>query len=68
MHLIVSTVDITMIRAWLGPASLDTTPQYAQVNLQTKRAALERTTPPRSAGRRARWKHDANLLAWLDSL
>jgi integrase/recombinase XerC len=68
VQLIASGVDTPVIRAWFGHASLDTTSHYAQANLQTKRAALERVTPPRGARRQPRWKHDADLLAWLDSL
>jgi len=34
--------DVTVIRCWLGHASLDTTNLYAQANLAAKRAALER--------------------------
>jgi integrase/recombinase XerC len=68
VQMISSGVDITVIRALLGHADLDTTAHYAQANLQTKRAALERVTPPRGAARQVPWKRDANVLAWLDSL
>jgi site-specific recombinase XerD len=67
VHLIASGVDITVIRAWLGHADLETTAHYAQANLQTKRDALARLSPP-AATRGARWKRDASVLAWLDSL
>jgi site-specific recombinase XerD len=68
VHLVASGVDVTVIRAWLGHASLDTTAHYAQANLRTKRAALERVDPPRGSRRQAPWNRDANLLAWLDAL
>ncbi len=68
VHLVAAGVDITVIRSWLGHVSLDTTNHYAQANLETKRKALERleassktTTPPK-------WKRDAGVLDWLDSL
>jgi len=67
VHLIASGVDITVIRAWLGHAELETTAHYAQANLQTKREALARLSPPVGSGR-VRWKRDASVLAWLDSL
>jgi integrase len=65
-HLLASGVDITVVRDVLGHAHLDTTSHYAQSNLETKCKALEKVasrpaTPPR-------WKHDQDLLAWLDSL
>jgi site-specific recombinase XerC len=65
--LVSSGNDITVIRSWLGHASLDTTNLYAQANLETKRAALERVHPP-SSQRRPRWKRQAGLIEWLESL
>lgn len=65
-HLLASGVDITVVRDVLGHAHLETTSQYAQANLETKRRALEKV-----AGRPSkppRWKRDQDLLAWLDSL
>lgn len=66
--LIAAGVDIAVIRSWLGHASLDTTAHYAQANLDTKRSALERITPPAQRGRSASWRHNDDVLAWLDSL
>ena len=68
VHLIASGVDVTVIRSWLGHAHLDTTNHYAQANLQTKRAALERVGPKARPGKPPRWKRDQDLLTWLDSL
>ena len=68
VHLVASGVDVTIIRDWIGHVSLDTTNIYAQANLETKRQALEKadgSLRPRPA---PRWKRDADLLAWLDSL
>jgi len=42
-------------------------PLYAQANLATKRAALERLDPPASC-RPPRWKREAGLIEWLKSL
>jgi site-specific recombinase XerD len=61
-------VDVTVIRSWLGHVSLDTTNIYAHADIETKRKALEqmdvsaRPVPP------PRWKRNADLLSWLDSL
>lgn len=68
VHLIAAGVDVTVIRSWLGHASLDTTNHYAQANLDTKRAALDRLDSSTKITKPPRWKRDAGLLAWLDSL
>lgn len=68
VHLIAAGVDVTVIRSWLGHVSLDTTNHYAQANLDTKRAALNRLNPSSNIKRPPRWKRDESLLAWLDSL
>jgi len=67
VHLVAAGVDVTVIRSWLGHASLDTTNHYAQANLETKRQALERLEPSKLE-RPPSWKRDTSVLAWLDSL
>jgi len=68
VHLVAAGVDVTVIRSWLGHAGLETTNHYAQANLETKRKALEQADPKLRPGKPPRWKKDADLLAWLDSL
>ena len=68
VHLVAARVDVTVIRSWLGHADLETTNHYAQANLETKRKALEQADPKLRPGKPPRWKKDADLLAWLDSL
>jgi integrase/recombinase XerC len=68
VSLIAAGVDIAVIRSWLGHASIDTTARYAQANLETKRKALERIKSPISGRYSTRWRHDTDLLQWLDSL
>jgi site-specific recombinase XerD len=68
VHLVACGVDVTVIRSWLGHASLDTTNHYAQASVETKRQALERVDASARGQRPVRWKHDADLLAWLDAL
>ena len=68
VHLVAAGVDVTVIRSWLGHASLDTTNHYAQAHLETKRNALEKANPKLRPAKPPRWKRDADLLAWLDSL
>lgn len=65
--LVAEGVGTPVIRALLGHAQLETTAHYAQANLQTKRDALARLPLPGTTGR-SRWKRDASVLAWLDSL
>ena len=66
--LIAAGVDIAVIRSWLGHASLNTTAHYAQANLETKRRALNRVAPPAQRGRSPKWRHNTDVLTWLDSL
>jgi site-specific recombinase XerD len=68
VHLVAAGVDITVIRSWLGHVSLDTTNHYAQANLETKRKALERLEATSRSSRSPRWRRDASVFAWLDSL
>lgn len=67
VHLVSVGVDSTVIRDWLGHVELDTTARYAQADLATKRRALERVHRPLRGSAR-RWRKDADLLAWLDTL
>lgn len=67
VSLVSSGTDVTVIRSWLGHASLDTTNLYAQANLDTKRAALERVERPLTGGR-PRCKRATGLIEWLESL
>lgn len=68
VHLVAAGVDVTVIRSWLGHASLETTHHYAQANLNTKREALERLQPQSTKSRTPPWRRQADLLAWLESL
>jgi site-specific recombinase XerD len=68
VHLVSAGVDVTVIRSWLGHAQLDTTNHYAQANLETKRKALEQVDPKLRPAKPPRWRRNADLLVWLDSL
>lgn len=68
VSLVEAGVDVTVIRSWLGHASLDTTNIYARANLETKRRALEKVNPSVRPGTPPRWKREVELLDWLDSL
>jgi site-specific recombinase XerD len=68
VHLISAGGDVTVIRSWLGHVHLETTNHYAQASLEMKRKALEQVDSKLRPTKPPRWKQDANLLAWLDSL
>jgi site-specific recombinase XerD len=68
VHLVAAGVDVTVIRSWLGHASLETTNRYARASLETRREALERLTPPADANAPPVWKQNDSLLTWLETL
>ncbi len=72
VHLLEAGVEVNVIRAWLGHASLETTNRYAEITIRTKQAALEKCMPPETADKRIPrkplWQTDASLLDWLQSL
>jgi site-specific recombinase XerD len=68
VSLLAAGVDVTVIRSWLGHASLDTTNVYARANVETKRKALEKIDPSLRPDKPPRWKREVELLEWLGSL
>ena len=66
--MVAAGVDVTVIRSWLGHASLDTTNHYARANLETKRQALELINKCTRPTKPPRWKRNPDLLTWLSSL
>ena len=69
VHLLQSGVDLCTIAHWLGHASVNTTNKYLAINLEAKREALAKTKTLLKGGRRsAKWRKDANLIAWLEAL
>jgi integrase/recombinase XerD len=72
VHLLEAGVEVNVIRAWLGHASLETTNRYAEITIRTKQAALEKCTISVAADRRfprkPLWQTDDSLLKWLQSL
>ena len=66
-HMLRSGVDLNTIRAWLGPARLDTTTVYAEIDLEIKAKAVavfdsSEPTPDRS------YRDDEGLMAFLRAL
>jgi site-specific recombinase XerD len=69
VHLLRAGVDITTISHWLGHASVTTTNRYATVDLEMKRKAIEQARPTDfGVSEPARWRTDASVLKWLESL
>jgi integrase/recombinase XerD len=72
VHLLEAGVEVNVIRAWLGHASLETTNRYAEITLRTKQAALEKCSAPEVGEERIprtpKWQSDTALLHWLQSL
>ena len=67
LHLLQSGVELNVVRSWLGHASIETTHQYIEIDLDMKRKALEACAAPRQKGHKPRWKQP-DLLQWLESL
>jgi integrase/recombinase XerD len=68
--LLQSGTDVTVIRDYLGHASVATTGRYITTNLQMKRDAMQafwKTAGIEPASTK-RWRPKANLLAFLQSL
>lgn len=68
MHLLQSNVDLATIRDWLGHSSIDTTSDYAEIDLTMKAKALESCSEVLPPSTEAHWKTDGELLDWLKSL
>ncbi|MDQ6805667.1 MAG: site-specific integrase [Actinomycetota bacterium] len=59
-------VDTATIALWLGHESLDSTNKYIHADLELKRRALDRTTPPNA--KPGHYKPSDPLLAFLENL
>ncbi|MCC6145031.1 MAG: tyrosine-type recombinase/integrase [Candidatus Hydrogenedentes bacterium] len=69
VHLLNAGVDINVIRAWLGHVDVRTTSIYAEINLATKRQALELCAGRGVVrGKRPAWKKSPDVLTWLEAL
>ena len=69
VHLLRAGVDLSTLSHWLGHASLNTTNKYVALDVEAKREALAKTKPLLKTGRKAgMWRHDQNLITWLENL
>ena len=69
MHLLQSGVELNVIKSWLGHVSITTTSQYIEIDMEMKREALERCTPPVpvTTGDRP-WHSQSDIIQWLEDL
>jgi site-specific recombinase XerD len=71
VHMLEAGIEVNVIREWLGHVDVTTTNRYAEINTNTKLAALRATEPfEASAGSHTTpiWRTDETLLNWLASL
>jgi len=69
VHLLNAGVDINVIRAWLGHVDMRTTSIYTEINLATKREAIEMCAARGEVrGKRRPWKKSKDILAWLEAM
>jgi site-specific recombinase XerD len=66
MHLLRAGNDINMVSYWLGHADLNTTHMYVEIDMETKRKMLEKTTAPQIR-KKAPWQRPS-VLQWLKQL
>lgn len=69
MHLLQSGVELRVIAAMLGHASMLTTHHYTRIDLDMKRKALEKASTRKPAvdkPDRAQWHREPGLIEWLE--
>jgi integrase/recombinase XerD len=66
-HLLRAGVDINTIRAWLGHASLSTTNDYAEGDLEMKAKVLA-TCEVIASQPQKHWRNDVTLFQFLRNL
>jgi len=68
VSLLQAGVDPITIAHWLGHASVNTTNQYATVNLEMKRKAISKTRMGSLKTRNRSWRRNPSILEWLEAL
>jgi site-specific recombinase XerD len=67
-HLLQAGVDINTIRAWLGHVSIETTNQYAEINMKMKIEAIEKCNIVNVKIPKRHWRDDKGLMDFLISI
>lgn len=69
MHLLQSGVELNVIKSWLGHVSINTTSQYIEIDMEMKRKALEKCTPPEGTPiGESPWRSRQDIIQWLEDL
>ena len=69
MHLLQSGVELNVIKSWLGHVSITTTSQYIEIDMEMKRQAIERCSPPVAVPiGDSPWHCRQDILQWLEEL
>ena len=66
MRLLRAGNDLNMVSYWLGHADLNTTHVYVEIDMDTKRKMLDKTSAP-TISKTASW-HRPSILQWLRDL
>ncbi|SHJ58134.1 Phage integrase family protein [Tessaracoccus bendigoensis DSM 12906] len=66
MNLLHAGVDITVIALWLGHEQTSTTDIYLHADMETKKAALDKTRPPGVTP--GTFTPPPEILTWLEAL
>lgn len=70
LHLIQSNVDVSVVKEWLGHASIKTTSLYVEINIEMKRRALATFPPPArsvTTSERPNWRKPS-VIEYLNKL
>ena len=68
MHLLQAGYNMIVIRDWLGHVSVKTTETYARLDVNAKRAILEKAFPIKEKIEYPDWSKDKNLMDFLKNL
>ncbi len=69
MHLLQSGVELNVIKTWLGHVSITTTSQYIEIDMEMKREALDRCSPPVPVPTgESPWHSRQDIIQWLADL
>jgi site-specific recombinase XerD len=69
-HLLQANVDPSMIRSWLGHASIETTNTYVEIDLEMKRKTLRACEKllPKQGKHAPSWQRNPDIRGWLSGL
>lgn len=73
IHLIQAGNDISVVKAWLGHANINTTSEYIEIDMRMKREALdkcrlsEQTLSKANEKERCKWMNE-DVIKWLENL